>query len=252
MISNRVEEGETANAYAEASELVKRWPESAHAHFSLAYVLRYAGLLEASAHECDSASALDPGDFEFRSCAYVFMLLGNPQRAMDFVSLDPTSGWAAATKAEILARQGKLVDARQSLEQTHSGVLLGEELMRTCFDPSRGSKLKEVAKKTEDAVEAQSDAEPRYMGGTLLAYCGQTNGALRLLSAATARNYCAYTALQTDPLLANIRQRPDFPKLLGDVVNCVRGDWLRGGAGIVIAGALLLFLLQPRIRATFA
>jgi len=41
-------------------------------------------------------------------------------------------------------------------------------------------------------------------------------------------------------------------QVLGDVVNCVRGDWLRGGAGIIIAGALLLFLLQPRIRATFA
>jgi len=41
-------------------------------------------------------------------------------------------------------------------------------------------------------------------------------------------------------------------QVLGDAVNCVRGDWLRGGAGIVIAGALLLFLLQPRIRATFA
>jgi len=41
-------------------------------------------------------------------------------------------------------------------------------------------------------------------------------------------------------------------QVLGDVVNCVRGDWLRGGAGIVIAGALLLFLWQPRIRTTFA
>ena len=41
-------------------------------------------------------------------------------------------------------------------------------------------------------------------------------------------------------------------QVLGDVVNCVRGGWLRGGAGVVIAGALLLFLLQPRIRATFA
>jgi len=39
---------------------------------------------------------------------------------------------------------------------------------------------------------------------------------------------------------------------LGDVVNCVRGDWLHGGTGIIIAGALLLFLLQPRIKATFA
>jgi hypothetical protein len=41
-------------------------------------------------------------------------------------------------------------------------------------------------------------------------------------------------------------------QVLGDVVNCVRGDWLRGGTGIFIAGALLLFLLQPKIRRGFA
>jgi len=40
-------------------------------------------------------------------------------------------------------------------------------------------------------------------------------------------------------------------QLLGDVVNCVRGDLLRGGIGVIIAGALLLFLVQPKIRATF-
>ena len=41
-------------------------------------------------------------------------------------------------------------------------------------------------------------------------------------------------------------------QVLGDVVNCVRGDLLRGGTGVIIAGALLLFLLQPKIKATFA
>jgi len=41
-------------------------------------------------------------------------------------------------------------------------------------------------------------------------------------------------------------------QVLGDVVNCVRGDWLRGGIGVIIAGSLLLFLLQAKIRAAFA
>ncbi len=41
-------------------------------------------------------------------------------------------------------------------------------------------------------------------------------------------------------------------QVLGDVVNLVRGDWLGGGIGVVIAGALLLFLFRPRIRASFA
>jgi hypothetical protein len=38
---------------------------------------------------------------------------------------------------------------------------------------------------------------------------------------------------------------------LGDVVNCARGDLLRGGTGVIIAGALLLFLLRPT-RAAFS
>jgi hypothetical protein len=41
-------------------------------------------------------------------------------------------------------------------------------------------------------------------------------------------------------------------QVLGDVINCVRGDLLRGVTGLIIAGALLLFLLQPRVRAAFA
>lgn len=31
-------------------------------------------------------------------------------------------------------------------------------------------------------------------------------------------------------------------QVLGDIVNCFRGDWLGGGTGVIIAGALLLFL----------
>ena len=41
-------------------------------------------------------------------------------------------------------------------------------------------------------------------------------------------------------------------QVLGDVVNCLRGDWLRGGIGVIIAGTLLLFLLSSQIRAAFA
>ena len=40
-------------------------------------------------------------------------------------------------------------------------------------------------------------------------------------------------------------------QVLGDIVNVFRGDLLRGGTGVIIAGALLLFLLQPRVRARF-
>ena len=41
-------------------------------------------------------------------------------------------------------------------------------------------------------------------------------------------------------------------QVIGDIVNLVRGDWLRGGTGVIIAGALLLYLLTPRVRAVFS
>jgi hypothetical protein len=41
-------------------------------------------------------------------------------------------------------------------------------------------------------------------------------------------------------------------QVLGDIVNLVRREWLRGAAGVMIAGALLVYLLSPRIRAAFS
>jgi len=37
----------------------------------------------------------------------------------------------------------------------------------------------------------------------------------------------------------------------GHLVNLARGDFLRGGAGVLIAGALLLYLLRSDIRTAF-
>jgi hypothetical protein len=41
-------------------------------------------------------------------------------------------------------------------------------------------------------------------------------------------------------------------QVLGNLVNAFRGDIVQGGAGFVIAGALLVYLLRPEVRAAFA
>jgi hypothetical protein len=41
-------------------------------------------------------------------------------------------------------------------------------------------------------------------------------------------------------------------QVLGDVVNCFRGDLLRGGVGIIIASSLLLFLLRSKVKTAFS
>jgi len=40
-------------------------------------------------------------------------------------------------------------------------------------------------------------------------------------------------------------------QIAADAVNLVLGDYLRGGTGLTIAGALLYYLLRPKVRNTF-
>jgi serine/threonine protein kinase len=219
LITNQMDRGDIRQAYAQASALVKRLPKSAWAHFSLAYVLRYAGLLDESARECDTALALDRNS-QFRSCSWAFMQLGEPQRAMEFVRLDAGSDWAARTTAFILLDQGKLDEARQTIQRTSERPLLGRDLLLACLDPQQTSELDRAAKKSEAAALAGVDAEPRYFVGALLSYCGQNDAAVRLLRSAIRQNYCAYIALQSDPLLAKLRGTPAFSELLSAAKEC--------------------------------
>jgi tetratricopeptide (TPR) repeat protein len=219
LITNQMDRGDIGQAYSQASALVKRLPKSARAHFSLAYILRYAGLLDESARECDTALALDRNS-QFRSCSWAFMQLGEPQRAMEFVRLDAGSDWAARTTAFILLEQRKLGEARQTIQRTSDRPLLGRDLLLACLDPQQTSQLDGAAKKSEAAALAGVDAEPRYFVGALLSYCGQNDAAVRLLRSAIRQNYCAYIALQSDPLLAKLRGTPEFSELLSAAKEC--------------------------------
>ncbi len=220
LITNQMDRGNIGRAYAQALALVKRRPESASAHFVLGYVLRYAGLLDDAARECDTALSLDRGNYQFRSCSWVFAQLGEPQRAMEFVRLDAGSEWAARQTAFILLGQGKLADARQSIQRMSDAPLVGRDLLRVCLDPEQTSQLSGAAQKIETAALAGVDAEPRYEFGALLSYCGRKDAALRLLRSAVEHNYCAYTALKTDPLLVKFRGTTEFSELLSAAKEC--------------------------------
>ena len=220
LITNRTDRGEIRNAYAESSALVKRRPDSAQAHFVLSYVLRYVGSLDEAARECDTAMKLDRGNYQFRSCAATFRELGQPQRAMEFVRLDAGSEWAKRQTAFILMGQGKLAEARQAIPKISDAPLGGRDLFQYCLDPKEKSQLDTTAQKVEAAALAGVDAEPQYTLGALLSYCGQKDAALRLLRNAIEHNYCAYTGLQTDPLLVKFRRTPEFGELLSATKEC--------------------------------
>jgi TolB-like protein len=213
LITNRVERGELGRAYDAATDLVRRRPQSADAHFALSYVLRYAGMLDQSAQECNTARAADPGNFAFRSCAWSFLEMGKTDRAMDFIHLDAGSEWAAWVTPYVYLAEGNVTEARAAAKNMGKGASYHRELMEACTAAQHPGDMAKTVRETESAVMMEPDPEAWYHVGALMAACGQNEPALRLLKAAVQQNYCAYSALLDDPLLKNLRKDPAFEQL---------------------------------------
>jgi len=220
LIVNRVERGELGRAYDAASDLVQRRPQSADAHFALAYVLRYAGMLDRSTEECNTARHLDPGNFNLRTCAWAFLEMGKTDRAMDFVQLDAGSEWAAWVIPYIHLAEGNVAEAHETAKNMGKGPTYHRELMEACTAAQRPPDLAKIVRDTEASVLTEPDAESWYHVGALMAYCGQSEPALRLLKAAVQQNYCAYSALLDDPLLKDLRKETAFNEVLTAANNC--------------------------------
>lgn len=220
LILHMAERGEMEKAYEQARDFARRRPENAEAHFTLSYVFRYAGMLPEAMHECDVALALDAGNFEFRSCAWAFLESGKTQRAMDFVNLDSGSEWANSMTVSSLLREGKIDQARAAVKKVSANPLDFRDVLEQCIQTGAPANFDAMAQKMETLVMAESDPETRYYQGALLAYCGKTAGAARLIKSAIAQNYCAVSALQTDPLLAKLRATPEFAVLIADAQRC--------------------------------
>jgi len=220
LITNRVERGELGRAYDAATDLVRRRPQSADAHFALSYVLRYAGMLDQSTKECNTARSLDPGNFSFRSCAWSFLEMGKTDRAMDFVHLDAGSEWAAWVTPYVYLAEGNLPEAHASAKNMAKASTYHRELMEACTTAQHPADLARIVRENESSVMLELDPESWYHVGALMAACGQKDPALRLLKAAVQQNYCAYSALLDDPLLKDLRKETAFNEVLTAAANC--------------------------------
>jgi eukaryotic-like serine/threonine-protein kinase len=220
LIANRVERGELGKAYQAAQALVRRRPDSAEAHFALAYVYRYAGMLEQATNECNDALAIDPGNYVFRSCAWAFMELGKTDRAADFVRLDAGSDWAAYVMPSLLLREGKLAEAREAVKHMPSAPRYHRDLLEACLGLRPAAELDRMAQEAETNLPSEPDAETWYYQASIFAYCGKKQAALHLLQSAVEQNYCAHENLLSDPLLAKLRTDTAFDKVLTAAGSC--------------------------------
>jgi serine/threonine protein kinase/tetratricopeptide (TPR) repeat protein len=220
LVRHHVERGELSLAYRQAKDLLKRRSDNAESHFTMAYVLRYAGLLDASASECEKANELDPGNYLYRSCAFAFFLKGDTQRAAQFLSLDAGSEWSRNVEPGILLRAGRADEARIAAHQMSNNDTWFGRLWQGCLDGRPASDVNLQGIQAEKALMAQLDPEFRYYQGALMAYCGQMDLATKLLKSAIQQNYCAVEALQKDPALDGYRRYPEYSGVLAAATEC--------------------------------
>ncbi len=219
LITNQTESGEMAKAHADASDLVRRHPQSAQAHFALAYVLRYAGMAEEAARECDTALSLDRGDYQLRSCSLIFEQLGQTDKALEFARLDSGSEWTANQIPQILRRGGRTREAVE-FEQRRPADSRGRRMFLACLDHSSEPEWNRLVQQVNTIFLADPDPENQYFFGASLVFCGEKESGLRLIKNAIEKRYCATSALQSDPYLAKLRGTPEFSQLVSAGKAC--------------------------------
>jgi len=93
-------------------------------------------------------------------------------------------------------------------------------LLSQCVHNGAVSGQQNIDSKTQVALLALRDPELMYYHGSLMAFCGDKDLAVRLLHSTIKNNYCAVSALDFDPLLAKLRGAPEFAELRVSANEC--------------------------------
>jgi tetratricopeptide (TPR) repeat protein len=219
MIALRAEAGQLDDAYELAKQLVQTRPTSGDAHMSLSYVLRYAGRFEEAGRECDRALQLDPANYSLRSCAIPFEMLKQYDRAREFARLDAGSGISSWRIAAILLAERKMQEAVPILTELQNDWIQAGLILAYLRhdDPER---IRSLSERSEGIVVNLVDPEQVYFDARIQSFCEQRQSALRQLRRAVEKKYCAYPALDTDPLLENVRNTPEFQEIRKAAISC--------------------------------
>lgn len=211
IVTHRAEAGDLEGAYREARRLLDHFGPTAQTHFALAFVYRFAGLLEESQRHCELALDRDPHDPRLRSCAYSYLYAGELERVMHFLMLDEGSYFVQwGTVLYLLRRDDStaaLHVARQAADEPT------RRLMEPCLEGVRGTALDAPVADFFTYWQRHGDPETAYAVAPMLVYCGRPEAALRFVERAVDGNFCSYPALDLDPIWARLRSEPGFQRV---------------------------------------
>jgi len=214
LLNLETEGGKLAEAYARSKDLLSRRPGDARARFALSYVLRYAGLLDEAARECEAANAADPRNPEFRSCGRVFADLGRYPEAAEYFDFDSGSDWNRMSHADLDLRAGRKDAASERLPNT-----LSERWIPLFQRTGSQEERDRTAAAIEEKAMASRDPENKYFNAAWLAAAGYGSAALRLLRKAVESDYFCVPAMDNNVLFDSVRKDPEFSAIRAEAVR---------------------------------
>ena len=217
----KAESHQPAAAWEQARLLLRKWPNDSDSHLAMSYVLRYVGVSDESARECETAARLDPANLFLRTCGVSYVQLGDWEKATQlfrqFDTGTAASGWVMA---DLLLREGRKKEAVQRYESVPETP--ARSVMVACLQgrtlPADDSNLNAQF----DQSMRTRDPEQKYWSACRLSACGHPELGIRLLRTAVEQNYCTPDAIRRDPLLETLRSLPDYPAVLESAVQCQR------------------------------
>jgi len=220
IVSMDTDSGKLAQAYQEAKAMEERHPQSGVAHFTLSYILRYGSLSKEAKQECDTAVRFDPGNYQFRSCATLFMWNGQFDRGMEFAQLDAGSEWSKNVEVNFLLRAGKTSAALEELHKLPDSTFFATRGVEACYTQPRPANFAQIMEQSEKAIFAFRDPEPKYNFAAVYNICLGNGFTARLAKAAIEGGFCSYDYLEQDPLLAEFRKSREYAAVLEQAKQC--------------------------------
>ncbi len=218
------ERGDLLRGYSTAANMLRDSPQTPISPFAMSYVLRYAGLEEEAEKQCEVSRSFDRQSGYLRSCSVAFLEHGDYDKALDYIHLNSDANWNNALIIDVLLREGKEKEAL-AIGHPDVGAWTSYDMLLACAAHKPAAEIAALATR----IEPDADPETNYFAASHLAYCGQTAAALDLLKRTVKANYCAYPAIETDPMFASIRTQPEYAEIRAAGKAC-QDNFLAGRA----------------------
>jgi hypothetical protein len=143
--------------------------------------------------------------------------LGKLDRALDFLRSNPPNDFTKGIEVEVLFRRNRPAEALQMIPNTKGS---GREQIEACLHKQPEPKIAELTKYYDGIALAALDPEPAYFQAGWDTFCRQSEAGLAVLRNVVQRGYCAFPAVDRDPMLGGLRQDPAFTAIRASAIEC--------------------------------